>query len=69
VTIEEYEKIFYTLIDTANDAIFIADAETGFIISANKQAEKPLGIPLNKTLECTKRRCIRPMNLVRTGIF
>jgi PAS domain S-box-containing protein len=49
-TIEEYEKIFYTLIDTANDAIFIAEAETGYIISANKQAEKLLGIPLNKII-------------------
>jgi PAS domain S-box-containing protein len=49
-TNEEFEKIFHTLIDTANDAIFIAEAETGFIISANKQTEKLLGIPLNKII-------------------
>ena len=49
-TIEEYEKIFYQLIDTANDAIFIADAETGFIIRANRQAEKLLDTPLHKII-------------------
>lgn len=49
-TIEEYEKLFSTLIETANDAIFIADAETGFIISANNQAVKLLGIPLSKII-------------------
>lgn len=46
-TTEDCEKIFSMLIDAANDAIFIADAETGFIISANKKAEKLLGIPLH----------------------
>jgi PAS domain S-box-containing protein len=46
-TTEDCEKIFSMLIDAANDAIFIADAETGFIISANKKAEEMLGIPLH----------------------
>lgn len=43
---EEYEEIFYALMDTSNDAIVISDAESGIIISANTQAEKLLGIPL-----------------------
>jgi PAS domain S-box-containing protein len=46
-TTEDCKKIFSMLIDAANDAIFIADAETGLIISANKKAEEMLGIPLH----------------------
>jgi PAS domain S-box-containing protein len=41
--LRESEEQFQTLIETANDAIFIADGETGVIINANKQAGKLLG--------------------------
>lgn len=43
--LKEAQKRYQKLFETANDAIFIADAETGFIIDANKKAEKLLGIP------------------------
>jgi PAS domain S-box-containing protein len=41
---EKYRK----LIETANDAILIADAETGIIIDANKKTEELIGIPVDK---------------------
>ncbi len=41
----ESEKKYYTLFNAANDAIFIADAETGIIIDANKKAEELMGRP------------------------
>jgi PAS domain S-box-containing protein len=41
---DTYRKMF----DAANDAIILAEAETGTIINANKQAGKLLGLPLNK---------------------
>jgi len=47
---EEHGKVFYALIDNASDAIIISDAETGLIVSANRQAENLLGIPLQKLL-------------------
>lgn len=43
---EKYSK----LVESANDAIFIADAETGIIIDVNKKAEKLLGIPADKII-------------------
>jgi len=42
----ESEERYRQLMETANDAIFIADADTGIIINANKKAEKLLGKPL-----------------------
>jgi PAS domain S-box-containing protein len=46
----ESEKKHQTLIEKANDAIFLADAETGLIIDANKKAEKMIGEPLEKII-------------------
>jgi GAF domain-containing protein len=43
---EKYKK----LIETANDAILIVDAETNLITHANKQAEILLGMPLDKII-------------------
>lgn len=43
---EKYRK----LIESANDAIFIADIESGVIVDANKQAEKLLGLPRKKII-------------------
>ena len=46
----ESEEKYRKLIETAGDAIFIADAETGIIIDANKKAEKLLGIPVDSII-------------------
>jgi PAS domain S-box-containing protein len=40
--LEEY----LILIQTANDAIFVADCDTGIILNANRKAEEMLGIPV-----------------------
>lgn len=42
--IRESEEKYRTLVEAANDAIFLADAETGIIIDANKKAEDLLGV-------------------------
>ena len=42
--LQESEKKYRKLTESANDAIFITDTETGIIIDANKKAEKLLGI-------------------------
>ncbi len=44
------ENKYRMLIETASDAIFLADAETGIILEANKAAEKLLGLPVNKII-------------------
>lgn len=46
VSEEKYRK----LIETANDAIFIADAETGIIIDVNKQAGKLLDMDIKEII-------------------
>lgn len=48
--IKESEKKYRTLIDSANDAVFLADAQTGIIIEANKAAEKMLKLPAEKII-------------------
>jgi len=40
------ERRYRSLIESANDAIFVADAETGIILDANRGAERLLGRPL-----------------------
>lgn len=42
------EKKYRKLVESVSDAIIIADADSGVIIDANKQAEELLGIPLDK---------------------
>jgi PAS domain S-box-containing protein len=44
-SLRESEEKYRTLFDNTNEAISIADAETGVIIEANKQAEKLFGLP------------------------
>ncbi|OGI19720.1 MAG: hypothetical protein A3B68_05010 [Candidatus Melainabacteria bacterium RIFCSPHIGHO2_02_FULL_34_12] len=48
--IKSSEEMYKKLIDNANDAIFLADAETGIIIDANKKAENLIGLPLEKII-------------------
>ncbi|MBI5050510.1 MAG: PAS domain S-box protein [Nitrospirae bacterium] len=44
------EEKYYELIETANDAIFIADGKTGVIIYVNKRAGQLIGIPSEKII-------------------
>jgi PAS domain S-box-containing protein len=48
--LRESEERYQKLIETANDAIFIADAETGIILNANRKAGELLGIPPEKII-------------------
>jgi PAS domain S-box-containing protein len=48
--LRESEERYRQLIETANDAIFIADTATGIIVNANKKAEELLGKPLEEIL-------------------
>lgn len=44
------EEKYRRLIEMANDAIFVAEADSGTIIDANRQAENLLGIPVEKII-------------------
>lgn len=46
--LRESQRRYSNLISNANDAIFIADAETGIITETNKKAEELLGIPAER---------------------
>jgi len=49
-TLKESEEKFRRIFETANDAIFVADTQTGILIDANKQAENLLGLPKQKII-------------------
>jgi len=44
------EEKYKSLFENANDAIFLADAKTGYIIDANREAERLLGHPLREII-------------------
>jgi PAS domain S-box-containing protein len=46
--LKESESKYRKLIETANDAILIADADTGIIIDANLKSEELFGIPVSE---------------------
>jgi PAS domain S-box-containing protein len=48
--IRDSEQRYRTLIETASDAIFIADADSGVILDCNRQAENLLGLPTDKVV-------------------
>ena len=48
--LQESEEKYRKLIEIANDAIFLADVETGIILEANKQTEKLLGVPAEEIM-------------------
>ena len=48
--LEESEEKYRSLIESANDAIFVADVETGIILDTNKRAEELIGIPAEKII-------------------
>ncbi len=44
------EEKYKSLFENANDAIFLADAKTGYIIDANREAERLLGRPAREII-------------------
>jgi len=46
--LRESEEKYRCLVESANDAMFVADAETGIILDVNKRAEDLLGLPTEK---------------------
>lgn len=48
--LRESEEKYRTLIETAGDAIFVADAETGYLIDANRKAEELIGLSVQKII-------------------
>lgn len=48
--LKDSEEKYRTLVETANDAIIVADAEMGIIFDANKKTEELLGIPVDKII-------------------
>lgn len=44
------ENRYRKLMETANDAIILAEADTGIIVDANKKAEEMLGLPLERII-------------------
>ncbi len=49
-SLQASEEKYHKLIETANDAIFVADAETGIILEANKKAGELLDLPVDKII-------------------
>ncbi len=48
--LRESDEKYRKLMETGNDAIFVADTETGIILDANKQVEVLLGIPAEEII-------------------
>jgi PAS domain S-box-containing protein len=48
--LQESEEKYRKLMETAHDAIFIADADTGVILEANCKAQELLGLPREKII-------------------
>ena len=48
VALQESDEKYHQLVETAFDAIFIANARTGIILFANKRAEELIGIPVEE---------------------
>ncbi len=50
VELKASEEKYRTLIETANDAIFVFDAETGIVLEANKKAAELFGLPVKEII-------------------
>lgn len=48
--LRDSEARYRALVESASDAILVADVETGLLLEANKQAEQLLGLPREKIL-------------------
>ena len=58
--VRESEEKYRTLVETAADAIFIADAATGEIVDANRAAEDLIGLPRAKLIGINQWRLHPP---------
>ena len=63
--LKQSEETYRKLIETANDAIFVADAENGILINANKKAEDLLGLPVNKIVGLHQSQLHPPEELAK----
>ncbi|MDP6923646.1 MAG: PAS domain S-box protein [Candidatus Scalindua sp.] len=59
--LSESEGKYRKLIETANDAIFIADAETGIILDVNRRAEEMMNMPAEEIVGMHQRQ-LHPEN-------
>jgi PAS domain S-box-containing protein len=48
--LKESESRYKSLFESANDAIFLANAQTGFIVDANKKASELIGLPISRII-------------------
>ncbi|GAV20343.1 blue-light-activated protein [Mariprofundus micogutta] len=48
--VSKSEEKYRRMIESSNDAIFVAEIETGILIDANEQAEEMLGLPREKII-------------------
>ncbi len=65
--LRESEEKYRTLIETANDAVFIIDADTGIILDTNKKAVDLLGLPREKIIGMHQQEIHPAENAKRCG--
>ncbi len=58
--LKESEEKYRKLMESANDAVFIAEVDTGIIIDANPKAQELLGLPLEKIIGMHQSRIHPP---------
>jgi PAS domain-containing protein len=67
--VKESEEKYRALIENANDAILVFDADAGLVIEANKRAVALLGLPSKSSWGCTTRSSIRPKIRSNAAVF
>lgn len=65
--IRQTEERYKHLIDTANDAILVLDAETTVILQANQQSSKLLGLPLRVIVGMRGEQIVRQSDREKYG--
>lgn len=63
--LREHDGKYHKIIETANDAIFIADVETGIILDANKRAGELLGMPVKEIVGMHQKHLHPPKDVER----
>jgi PAS domain S-box-containing protein len=63
--LKESEERYRRLMEAANDAIFIAEVDTGVIIDANTQAQELLGLPREKIIGLHQSQIHPPEEVLR----
>ncbi|PJA33287.1 MAG: hypothetical protein CO187_01970, partial [Zetaproteobacteria bacterium CG_4_9_14_3_um_filter_53_7] len=59
------EEKYRTMVESVNDAIFVADMESGILIDANEQAEKLLGLAREKIIGMHQTKLHPPEEMAR----